>query len=287
MKRILLCTDGSHFAQTSYEYVAWFASRLQATIDILNVSDIRSQKIASTGNLSGSIGLDASQELLNKLVELEHEKAKLNHHKAKLILDNASDFFKGKGIEDVHLIHKTGFLVDCLNEFEAKADLIVLGKRGEAAEFASSHLGSNLERIIRSSHKPCLVTHQTYQPIERLLLAYDGSKSCQKIIQFLSESPIFKGLALHIVNVVKNNNQGIAHQRLEESKQLTTNAGFTPICQLLNGEREKAVTDYIEAQDINLLLMGAYGHSRLRHLVIGSTTTQLLQSSSIPVLLFR
>ncbi|MGK7945823.1 MAG: universal stress protein [Microcystaceae cyanobacterium] len=287
MKRILVCTDGSIFAQICYEYVAWLAPRLQANIDVLNVSDIRSQKIASTGNLSGTIGFDASQDLLNKLVELEHEKAKINHQQAKLILDNAYDFLKGKGIEKVNLIHETGFLVDCLHEFEADTDLIVLGKRGEGVEFASSHLGSNLERIIRSSHKPCLITTQNYQPIERLLLAYDGSKSCQKILQFLIDSSVFQGLELHIVNVIKNNAQDIAHQRLEEAKRATTNAGFTPTCQLLDGEREKAIADYIETHKIRLLLMGAYGHSRLRHLVIGSTTTQLLRSSSIPVLLFR
>jgi nucleotide-binding universal stress UspA family protein len=35
------------------------------------------------------------------------------------------------------------------------------------------------------------------------------------------------------------------------------------------------------------VLMGAYGHSRIRHLVIGSTTTQILRSSNIPVLVFR
>jgi nucleotide-binding universal stress UspA family protein len=33
--------------------------------------------------------------------------------------------------------------------------------------------------------------------------------------------------------------------------------------------------------------MGAYGHRRVRHLVIGSTTIQLLRSSQIPLLLLR
>jgi nucleotide-binding universal stress UspA family protein len=33
--------------------------------------------------------------------------------------------------------------------------------------------------------------------------------------------------------------------------------------------------------------MGAYGHSRLRALFIGSTTTEMLRTSPVPVLLFR
>lgn len=287
MKRILLCTDGSIFCQSSYEYVAWFALRLDATVDVLYVTDIRSQKITSTGDFSGSIGLGTSQELLKKLVDLEHEKAKLNHQKAKVILETAKQFFESQGIEKVNLIHKTGFLVDCYHQFEAQANLIVLGKRGEGAKFASGHLGANVERIIRASHKPCLVTSCDFKPIEKLLFAYDGSLSCQKMAQFLVNSPLFQGLELHIVTVPKKDAYEIAATRLEEAKQTTEKAGFNPICSLLEGERETMLSNYIQSYNISLLLMGAYGHSRIRHLVIGSTTAQLLRSSEIPVLLFR
>nr|WP_242026894.1 universal stress protein [Phormidium tenue] len=33
--------------------------------------------------------------------------------------------------------------------------------------------------------------------------------------------------------------------------------------------------------------MGAYGHRRIRYLMIGSTRVQMLRSSQIPVLLYR
>jgi nucleotide-binding universal stress UspA family protein len=251
------------------------------------VTDIRSQKAVTTGNLSGSIGIDASKELLNKLVEIEHEKAKINHQRAKLILEEAEQVLATAGVQDVKLIHETGFLVDSFHEFEASADLIILGKRGENAEFASGHLGANLERIVRASHKPCLITSRRFKPIERLLLAYDGSKSCQKLLQFLVESPAFKGLELHIVTVGKTPGDKRAITHLNEAEQKAKAAGFNPIRQLLQGEPEKVIASYIEDNDICLLLMGAYGHSRIRHLVIGSTTAQMLRSSHIPVLLFR
>jgi len=38
---------------------------------------------------------------------------------------------------------------------------------------------------------------------------------------------------------------------------------------------------------IGLLVMGAYGHSRIRNLVIGSTTTEMLRICPVPVMLFR
>ena len=288
MKKILLCSDGSAFAENIYRYGAWFATRLKAeAVDVLCVTDIRGQQAISTTNFSGSIGFDASENLLDRLVELEHEKAKINHQRTKLVLQSAAQNLKAEGVERVNLLHETGFLVDCLAKFEDSCDLIVLGKRGEAAEFASRHLGANLERIVRSSHRPCLVTSRQFKPIERVLLAYDSSASSQKILQFIADSSIFAGLELHIVTVAKSAADSKAIARIESAKQLAQQAGFEPICSVIEGHSEKAISNYVTEHDISLLLMGAYGHSRIRHLVIGSTTAQMLRSSHIPVLLFR
>ncbi|WP_019508275.1 universal stress protein [Pleurocapsa sp. PCC 7319] len=288
MKKILLCSDGSAFADNTYRYGAWFATNLKAEeVDVLCVTDVRGQQAISQQNLSGSIGIDASKNLLNRLVELEHEKAKINHQRAKLVLQEAAKTLKAEGVERINLLHETGFLVDCLAKFEASCDLIVLGKRGEAAEFASGHLGANLERIVRSSYKPCLVTSRQFKPIKRVLIAYDGSRSSDKILRFIADSSVFEGLELHIVTVAKNAVEQTAIARLESAKKLAQQAGFEPVCSVIEGHSEKAISNYVTEQDISLLLMGAYGHSRIRHLVIGSTTAQMLRSSHIPVLLFR
>ena len=288
MKKILLCSDGSAFAENTYRYGAWFATQLKAeAVDVLCVTDIRGQQAISTTNLSGSIGFDASENLLNRLVELEHEKAKINHQRAKLVLQSAAQILKAEGVERVNLLHETGFLVDCLAKFEDSCDLIILGKRGEAAEFASRHLGANLERIVRSSYKPCLVTSRQFKPIERVAIAYDGSSSSQKIIQFIADSSIFAGLELHIITVAKSTAEQTAIARIESAMQLAQQAGFEPVCSVIEGHSEKAISNYVTEHDISLLLMGAYGHSRIRHLVIGSTTAQMLRSSHIPILLFR
>ena len=36
-----------------------------------------------------------------------------------------------------------------------------------------------------------------------------------------------------------------------------------------------------------MLVMGAYGHSRIRHLLVGSTTTTMLRNAQLPVLILR
>ena len=47
------------------------------------------------------------------------------------------------------------------------------------------------------------------------------------------------------------------------------------------------IAGHVVNQAIDLLIMGAYGHSAIRHLLIGSTTTELMRRCKISVLLFR
>ncbi|MAT64134.1 MAG: hypothetical protein CMN57_00620 [Gammaproteobacteria bacterium] len=56
---------------------------------------------------------------------------------------------------------------------------------------------------------------------------------------------------------------------------------------MLSGEVERVLCDYRSANDIDLLVMGAYGHSVIRRFLVGSTTTSVMRNASVPVLLLR
>ncbi|MEM7593172.1 MAG: universal stress protein [Cyanobacteria bacterium P01_A01_bin.83] len=286
MKKILLCTDGSAYSQVSYQYAAWIAQKTEIDLEILYVTNRRDEQAVQTNDFSGNIGIDSYQQLLNELVELEAAKAKVNHRRAEIILKEAQDFFSNSQLARVKLTHETGFLVDLFQKLEQGSDLVILGKRGENANYASEHLGANLARIIRSSHKPCLVTPRRFKPVKRILLAYDGGKSCQKALNYLNQSPLFEGLELHIITIDTGKTE-TAQQHLTAAQDTTTQAGYKPTVRLLQGDAKAKIEKYIAFNQIDLLIMGAYGHSRIRYLIIGSTTAQVLRNSSIPVLLFR
>lgn len=286
MRKILLCTDGSAYARVGYEYVAWLATKMPVEIEVLYVTDTRKKQAVQNPDFSGSIGIDSYQNLLAQLVEVEAKKAKLDHKRAKIILKTAAEFFGDRGIDSVKLTHETGCLVDLFHKFEADTDLVVLGKRGETADFASEHLGANMERIVRSSQKPCLVTPREFQPINRVLLAYDGSESCQKAARYLAELAAFRDLELHIVTVATHGDER-AVKHLASAEEVVKIGGFQPRCQLLHGEPEAEIEKYLAANQIDFLIMGAYGHNRIRHLIIGSTTAEMLRRSHLPILMFR
>ena len=285
MKKILLCTDGSAYARVSYEYAAWLARRIDCTLEVLYVTDDPGIA-AKTNDFSGNIGIDSYQNLLNEFVELESAKAKLDHKKAKIILQEAKQFFSNRHVDNIKLTHETGDLIELFHDLEQDNDLIILGKRGENANRASEHLGANLERIVRSSHKPCLVTPRKFRAIERIMLAHDGGKSCLKALQCLTKQSFVKNLELHVVTVDTGNTQK-ATQHLDSARDILQQADLNPICRLLQGDAEPEIEQYIAARNIDLIVMGAYGHNRIRQMIIGSTTAQMLRNSQIPVVLFR
>jgi len=281
MKRVLLCTDGSAYSQVCCQYAAWLAGRTSCEFEVLYVTDLRQFEVPMVADLSGSLGVQPYQAVLSKLQELEVEKAKVVLKEAERMLVEA------KVSAPTRYTHRTGFLVDCFQEYEQSADLVMLGKRGENANFASGHLGSTMERVVRSSHQPCFVTSRSYQPIERVLLAYDGGKSCRKALEFLAANPAFHGLELHVVIVAARENEETALATLREAEAALVAAGQKPVCQMLHGVPEDEIAAYVAARGINCLIMGAYGHSRIRQFVIGSTTTAMMRQCRVPVLLFR
>ena len=57
MKKILLCTDGSSYAEECCRYGAWLAKQTGAAIDLLYVTDLRQFEIPAVADLSGSLGI--------------------------------------------------------------------------------------------------------------------------------------------------------------------------------------------------------------------------------------
>ncbi|MDP4644851.1 MAG: universal stress protein [Opitutales bacterium] len=281
MKKLLICTDGSDYSEEACRYAAWLAKSNAAEIHALYVTDIRQFQGSVIADLSGSLGIQPYDGMVAQLQEIEEQKAKF-------VKELTLKVFEEEQVADrVTYHHETGMLVDVIDDFSDDVDLVVLGKRGENANFATEHLGSMLERVIRSTDKPCLVTSRSFKPINRIAIAYDGGASSQKALSFLAAKEVFSSAELHVVTADEGHHEDESAARLAEAEATLKAAGLKATYQLLNGEVESAIADYVENAGIDLLVAGAYGHGRIRELLIGSTTTELLRRCHVPVLCFR
>lgn len=284
MKSILLCTDGSAYAEVCCRYAAWLSGRTGAKLEVIYVSNVWEYDMPFVMDLGGSMGASPYAGMIANLQEMEKHKAKMLEDAVGNILEKTAPGLH----HDFH--HRTGNLVDCLGDFEGEehdVDLVMLGKRGENARAASGHLGVTMERVVRASKKPVMVTNREFREIRKIVFAWDGGQSGTKALNWLTNSNAVEGLEFHVVTVGEGQGEGHASRTLLHAEETLNKAGREATCQVLTGDVEDAIANYVDKVKADLLVMGAYGHSRIRHLLIGSTTTDLIRRCRIPVLLFR
>ena len=285
MNNIILCTDGSTFSETTYQYGAWFARQLATSIEVLYISEQR-QSQSNGRNFSGSLGLNASDELLKRIVNLEHDYAKLEQEKSEVILRHAKDCFEAVGLHHNTYLHHEGDLAEDLQQEESHADLIILGQCGSTGLSSQKHLGSHVERIMRSLHTPCLITAQAYRPIDQILLAYDGSQPCKAAFLKILQLPFMQSTPLHVVQVVKQEDPQV-NAHLNDLQAQAQSSGIETHVTVLTGDIEDAIQRYITDHDMSLLVMGIHGNRPIRNLILGHTANHMIKEVTIPVLLYR
>lgn len=284
MTHIIALIDGSAYAKSVCDHAAWVASKTSASVELLHVLG-RRDTASQPANLSGNLTLGARSELLDKLAKHDAERAKLAMERGRIILDAAKADIEAAGAGPVTARLRHGDIVEAIHDVEGGADLIILGKRGEAADFAKGHLGSNLERIVRAAAKPVMVASRAFQPVSRALIAYDGGPSGDKAVNHLANGKLLQGVPIDIVSVGEDSSERRA--KLDAAAGVLRAGGHDVTADIVAGKPEDAISQRISARGIGLLVMGAYGHSRIRNLVIGSTTTEMLRICPVPVMLFR
>lgn len=284
MPKLIAFIDGSLYSESVLDHAAWVAGKLSASVDVVHVIGRRDVDSVPV-DLSGSLEFGGHGALLAELAEHDRERAKLAQQRGRLIVDAGVARLQAAGVAEAHARLRTGDIVEAVQELEPEADLIVVGKRGSAADFAKLHLGSNLERVARISKKPVMVASRAFKPVNRFLVAFDGGASVMKAINHIATGKLFPGLPCTMITAGKDTPE--ARGKLEAAAGILRSAGFVVDTLIEDGEPEEVIARQAKAENIDLLVMGAYGHSRVRNFIIGSTTTEMIRSVLIPVMLFR
>ncbi|MDP3092484.1 MAG: universal stress protein [Nitrospira sp.] len=282
--KVLACVDHSHFADYVAEYAAWAARRLQAPLELLHVID-RHPEIASGNDHSGAIGMDAQETLLTELSNHDESRSKAARERGRIMLNRLRERAIEAGVEAPDVRQRYGALEETLVEQEEGVRLFVLGRRGESAEATQRDLGRNVEHVVRALHKPILTVTEGFTEPRRVMIAFDGSAVTRRGIEMVAASPLFRGLPIHLVMSGKESLS--APKQLAWSKTTLESAGFEVLALLIPGDAENIIAKAVRAQEIDMLIMGAYSHSPLRTLLFGSKTSDLLRAATIPTLLLR
>lgn len=282
MKHVVACIDGSASTQSVCDYASWAALRLETSLTLFHVLD--EARYPTETDMTGNIGLGSRETLLNQLAELDQQRSKLALEQGHHMLESAKNRAQEDGVSEVNLRQRHGDLAESLLELEDAMRLLVIGLHGKDTT-RTKRVGSQLETVVRTMHRPILVAPEEFVEPKSVMLAYDGSDSSRKGIRLLASSPIFKGLPLHLVMVGDdtNDNRASIESAANHLRELGHNVQFD----IRSGDVETTLHAYQNEHHIDLVVMGAYGHSRIRQFLVGSTTTSILQTTNSALLLLR
>lgn len=283
-QHILACIDGSAVTESVCDYAAWYASRLNLPVGLLHVSDIPA---SVRRDLSGAIGINSRQFLLEELSQLDEQRAKVVNSYSNALVQDAKSHIQNRFADiNVRIYQRHGKLLPSIEHFKEENRAIVMGRRGEDHKNSRINIGSQIETVARASDIPILICSETFKAPDSYMIAFDGSKTAIKAAWMVAKSPLLKGLKGHIV-MVGNHNEA-AKQSMSAAAAKLEDAGY--IVEAHHLSASDAVDGLLTFQvdnNIDIMVVGAYGHSKWQQLFLGSTTTEIIASTLSPVILVR
>lgn len=168
------------------------------------------------------------------------------------------------------------------------ADLLVLGQPGgDEPSDVDDHAA---ELLLLSSGRPVLLIphYGTFPTIgERVLVAWDARREAARAVAdampFIERA---RSVQVLTINPEANGSHG-ADPGADIARHLARHNASVDTLSLRSGELDPADLTLNQAADsgADLLVMGAYGHSRLRELVLGGMTRAMLKRMTVPVLM--
>ena len=164
------------------------------------------------------------------------------------------------------------------------ADLVVVHVAHPPGSWALARLSSGLRTLLLTSPRPVLAVPGDFSPLNRALLAYDGSPKAEEALYVAAYLAGRWQTSLVVLTVPEGRPtlqaQARAREYLEghgvEAEYVLATGPVAPTILEVSGEKQS-----------NLILMGGYGHGPVVEVVVGSAVDHLLRESRSPVLICR
>lgn len=168
------------------------------------------------------------------------------------------------------------------------SDLVLTNQVSYDLHQSQSNLGF-VNRLILESGKPVVLIPANWNETEfgsRVLLGWDESRAATRALQ--DSMPLLKK-ADYVEAVCVNSIEPDDPADVSDVSDFLVRRNVTNTFKLMVTDEyldttEKVLHDYACRSSANLIVIGGYGHSRLREIILGGVTRYLLKNSRVPVL---
>jgi nucleotide-binding universal stress UspA family protein len=269
---ILVGTDGSEAAAAAERYGVGLAARMK--VRLLGISVVEDRL---TRGLQED-GLGVSPPPLESLATYLGSRAdaacrRLGESANAAAVEHSCE--TARGIAD-----------DCVVERSQQADLLVVGRDGQHADFRTGLIGATVNGIIRKTGKPTVVVPKGAQPTGPIVLAFDGSPGSRLGANLAVQLATRLAEPIHVF--VDSKDKGRAIARFDEVRGLVGSLPV-PVREISStlGRPDVKIVDSAREVHAGLIVMGAFGRNRITDYFLGSNSAAVVRTSPIAVLLAR
>ena len=256
------------------------AVAIAAAFDARLAAIVCEVKIKLPGSLFGNLLID--------LPAMAAAEAKKSSENATRLLAAFSEETRKQGVASETISEKcfTMEVPEILVEYARLRDLTILPvPKGD--DFDQWYA----ESIIFGSGRPTLVIPHEWKrrvpfKLDTAVVAWDFSKAATRSVADAIPA-LQKAKRVYVVTVTNEKEIDTRRSATELAKHLAHHGVEVIVDSIDAAGRDigTTITSYCATRDADLLVMGAYGHSRLREFILGGATRSILSQPTIPVLM--
>jgi nucleotide-binding universal stress UspA family protein len=273
MKRILIPTDFSKYADLAIEAGAQIAKKNNAEIVLLHMLELPGQ---SNDALTGETSIPAIMLFKNKADETLKD------------IKNRP-YLKGIPIKEVVLLDNASKGITNYSN-QNDIDLIIMGSHGSSG-FEEIFVGTNTEKVVRLSNTPVLIIKNKTNEldIKKIVFASDFSKEIKKpFLELLKFVNIFNAkLKLVMICTPNNFKSTLAAERIMTEFVAEFDMPDYSMEIYNDTNIEKGITNYADAKKADLIALCTHGRTALIHFFNGSISEDLVNHTTRPVITFK
>jgi nucleotide-binding universal stress UspA family protein len=273
MKRILIPTDFSKYADLAIEAGAQIAQKNNAEIVLIHMLELPGQ---SNDALTGETSIPAIMLFKNKADETLKD------------IKNRP-YLKGIPIKEVVLLDNASRGITNYSN-QNDIDLIIMGSHGSSG-FEEIFVGTNTEKVVRLSNTPVLIIKNKTDKldIKKIVFASDFSKEIKKpFLELLKFVNIFNA-KLKLVMICTPNSFKSTSSAQKIMKEFVAEFDMPDYSMEIYNDTniEKGITNYADAKEADLIALCTHGRTALTHFFNGSISEDLVNHTSRPVITFK
>ncbi|MAN58815.1 MAG: universal stress protein UspA [Flavobacteriaceae bacterium] len=272
MKRILVPTDFSVQAENALKVAAQLAARHASAIYLLHSVEmpLHLATSANAGSLPQSIYfIKLAEQHFSELLEKPYLQD-LEIHEAIGNDEIYEDIKKAVTANDI--------------------DLIVMGSHG-ASGFKEMFVGSNAEKVVRTSDIPVLVIkneHPDFQ-VKDFVFASDCSDECKAPFQKAYAFANSLGAKTHLLYINTPAGFKTSTQAYKMMEKFIDGLDLTNVALHVynDGSVEKGILSFAREQHADMIGMSTHGRKGLSHFFNGSISEDLVNHAKMPIITFK